>query len=448
MEMKQFQEGVLAAAKEAGFEESELYYEHATSFSCKVFEGDIDSYETSEEAGVGFRGRYEGKMGYAYTEKIEASSVHYLIEQAKENANILDEDDGTRIFAGSDAYNTFTYYESGLHEVSTEEKIAFIQSVEEKVLAYDPRITSVNYCAYQDFSNEKQLANDKGLSLAEKQNGLVVFVSAVAKDNGEIKSASKFELSRNFSQLNADKIAKEAAEEALSQLGGQVIPSKKYPVIMRYDASASLLGTFTPIFSAENTQKNQSLLKDKVGEMIASSVYTVVDDPYHPDSLWGTNFDGEGVATKKQTIIEQGRLNTLFHNRKTAKKDGVKTTGHAKKSSYKGTLSVGPINLYIEPGEKTCDELIKPVDEGVLITDLAGLHSGVNPISGDFSVAASGFYIENGQIAEPIKQMTLAGNYYDYLQSIEEVGSDLQFAPGGYGSPSLRIKELSVTVDS
>src|SRR5699024_7754037 len=121
---------------------------------------------------------------------------------------------------------------------------------------------------------------------------------------------------------------------------------------------------------------------------------------------------------------------------------------NAKKSSYKGTLSVGPINLYIEPGTSSREALIGRVTEGVLITDLAGLHSGVNPISGDFSVAASGFYIKDGKIDVPIKQMTVAGNYFDYLKHIQEVGADLHFAPGGYGSPSLYVKELSVTVDS
>ncbi len=448
MDIKQFETALLTTAKEAGFQEAELYYEKSTSFNCKIFEGAIDSYETSEEGGVGFRGLFNGKMGYAYTEKLEEASIAYLLAQAKENAMILDEDDGTTIFKGSEHYNTFTYYNEALENVSTEEKIALIQSIEKKVLDADPRITSVNYCVYQDFSEEKLLANDQGLSLNEKQNGLIVFVSAVAKEGEEIKSGMTIKLSREFNEIDADEIAREVAEEAVAQLGGLSIPSKKYPVIMRYDASASLLRTFTPIFSAENTQKNQSLLKGKVGETIASPIYTVVDDPYHKDSLWGTNFDGEGVATKKQTIIEAGTLQTLFHNRKTAKKDGVETTGNAKKSSYKGTLSVGPINLYIEPGTSSREALIGRVTEGVLITDLAGLHSGVNPISGDFSVAASGFYIKDGKIDVPIKQMTVAGNYFDYLKHIQEVGADLHFAPGGYGSPSLYVKELSVTVDS
>ena len=140
-------------------------------------------------------------------------------------------------------------------------------------------------------------------------------------------------------------------------------------------------------------------------------------------------------------------LKTLFHNRKTAQKDGVETTGHAQKSSYKGTLSVAPINLYIAPGDKSKEELIASVDEGVLITGLSGLHSGASTISGDFSVAATGFHIKDGKIVSSVKQMTIAGNYFEYMKNIEMAGSDLEFTPGGYGSPSLLVKELSVTVD-
>ncbi|MDS9471916.1 TldD/PmbA family protein [Sporosarcina pasteurii] len=443
----EFQSKLLAEAKNAGFSEAEIYYEKSSSFHCTIFEGAIDSYETAEEGGIGFRGLYNGKMGYAYTEKVDDDSIAFLIHQAKENASILDEDDGTTIFEGSEQYNTHSFYNEALANVPNEEKIALIQSIEKKVLAYDPRIVTLNYCVIQDFSTERAIANDKGLSIDEKRNGLVVFVSAVAKDGEEMKTGSAVKMTRDFNSIDADVFTKEVAEEALSHLGEQSIPTKKYPVVMRHDASASLLSTFSPIYSAENTQKDQSLLKGKVGQTIASSAYTLVDDPSHPDSLRGTNFDGEGVATKKQTIVSEGKLETLFHNRKTAQKDGVETTGHARKSSYKGTLSVAPINLYIAPGLKSKEDLIASIQDGVLITGLAGLHSGANTISGDFSVAATGFHIQDGQITAPVKQMTIAGNYFDYLKQIEEVGADLEFSPGGYGSPSLLVKELSVTVD-
>ena len=447
MTIHEFQEKLLSEAVNANFKEAEIFYKKTESFQCMIFEGEIDTYETSVEGGLGFRGLHNGKMGYAYTEKIEEASIPFLIESAIANADVLDEDDGTDIFEGSDSYNEHKFYSEELANVPTAEKIELIKSIEKKVLAYDSRITTLNYCVLQEFNEARIMANNKGLSLNEKKNGILVFISAVVKEGDEMKTGMVFEMTRDYHSLDADRIAKEVAEEALSHLGEKSIPTKKYPVIMRHDAAASLLATFSAIFSAENTQKDQSLLKGKVGTEIASSVFTLIDDPFHVESITGSNFDGEGVATKKQTIVSNGTLETLLHNRKTAKKDGVETTGHAHKESYKGTLSVAPINLYIAPGTKSKQELIESVEEGVLITSLAGLHSGASTISGDFSVAATGFYIKDGKVASPVKQMTIAGNYYDYMKNVVETGSDLEFAPGGYGSPSLLVKELSVTVD-
>lgn len=447
MDIQRFQEELLSKAQDAKFEEAEVYYEKSNSFQVKIFEGEIDSYETSEEAGVGFRGLYNGNMGYAYTEKIDEDSISFLIESAKANADVLDEDDGTDIFEGSEHYSEHSRYSEELAAVSIPDKIEFIKEVEKKTLAYDSRITSLNYCMIQDFTEERVLANNKGLALQDKTNGLIIFVSAVAKDGEEMKTGSGIRLTQDFNSLNADEIAKEAAQEALSKLGETTIPSRKYPVIMRHDASASLLAAFTPIFSAEEAQKEQSLLKDKVGEGIGAETFSIVDDPFHPEALLGKNFDGEGVATEKTIIISNGTLKTLLHNRKTAKKDGVSSTGHASKASYKSTLSVAPDNLYIAPGEESQEELIAAMEEGVLITELSGLHSGTSTISGDFSVAASGFYIKDGKISSPVKQMTIAGNFFDYMNGIESVGADLKFVPGGYGSPSVKVKALSVTVD-
>ncbi|HJF34215.1 MAG TPA: TldD/PmbA family protein [Sporosarcina psychrophila] len=447
MTINEFQEKLLAEAMGTGFKEAEVYYEKSESFRVMTFKGEIDSYETSEEGGLGFRGLYNGKMGYAYTEKIEEASIAFLIDGAKANAEVLDEDDGTDIFEGSETYAKHNFYSEELAQVPTLEKIELIKSIEAKVYAYDPRIVTLNYCALQDFSEERVMANNKGLSLNEKQNGLIIFISAVVKDGEEMKTGSCIKMTRNFAELDAEAIAKEVAEEALSSLGERSIPTKKYPIIMRHDASASLLATFAPVFSAENTQAGQSLLKGKVGEKIAADTFMLLDDPSHPDAISGSNFDGEGVATQKRAIVSNGTLETLLHNRKTAKKDGVVTTGHARKSSYKSTLTIAPLNMYIAPGNKSKEELIASVEEGIFITGLAGLHSGASTVSGDFSLAATGFHIKDGKIASAVKQMTIAGNFFDYLKDIVETGADLEFMPGGYGSPSLVVKELSVTVD-
>ena len=167
-------------------------------FECMIFKGEIDSYETSEEGGLGFRGLYNGKMGYAYTEKIEEASIPFLIDSAKANADVLDEDDGTDIFEGSETYAKHDFYSEELADVPIPEKIELIKSIEEKVLAYDPRIVTLNYCVLQDFSDERVMANNKGLSLNEKKNGLVIFISAVVKEGEEMKTGSFVKMTRDF----------------------------------------------------------------------------------------------------------------------------------------------------------------------------------------------------------------------------------------------------------
>ncbi|MGE7688774.1 TldD/PmbA family protein [Lysinibacillus sp. NPDC097214] len=447
MNIAEYQEKLLDQAIEAGFTEAEVYYERKNTFKCMLYEGQIDSYETSEDGGLSLRGLHNGKMGYAYTEKLDDDSMSFLINSVKANADVLDEDEGIDIFEGSNEYTPHEFYNEELETIGIPEKIELLRSIEQKIRAYDSRIVTLDYCFLQEYTTERSLTNSKNLALSHKENGLVIFLSTVVKEGEELKTGGYLKMTRDFHSLNADDIAKEAAEEALTNLGEKSIPAGKYPIVLRSDAAASLLSTFMPILSAENAQKGQSLLNGKVGQKVASEVITLLNAPFHPAALSGASFDGEGVATKEQAIILDGTLQTLLHNRKTAKKDGCKTTGHAHKDSYKGTLSIAPQNLYISTGQKSQDELINSVTDGVLITDLSGLHSGTNTVSGDFSVAASGFHIQNGKIVSPVKQMTIAGNFFEFLNDIEETSSELYFLPDGYGSPTLLVKELSVTVE-
>ncbi|WP_155592846.1 TldD/PmbA family protein [Lysinibacillus cavernae] len=447
MNIAQYQDKLLQQATQAGLTEAEVYYEHKTSFQCTLYEGELDSYETSKDGGLSLRGVYNGKMGYAYTEKVDDDSISFLIDYVKANAEILDEHEDISIFEGSQEYAQHSFYNEELEAVSIPEKIELLRAIEEKIRAYDPRIVTLDYCILQSYSTERTLANSKNLALSHKENGLVLYLSTVVKEGDELKSGSYIKTTRDFHALDVDAIAKNVAEEALANLGEQSIPSSKYPIILRQDAAASLLSTFMTIFSADKAQKNQSLLKGKVGQQVAAETLTLLNVPYHPEALSGSNFDGEGVATKQQAIIANGTLQTLLHNRKTAKKDDCETTGHAQRESYKDSLSIAPQNFYIAPGQNTQDTLIASLSEGVLITHLSGLHSGTNSISGDFSVAARGFHIQDGKIASPVKQMTIAGNFFTLLKDIEAISSDLYFLPNGHGSPSLVVKELAVTVE-
>lgn len=450
MELKQFKEQLFAEGVKKGFSDLELYYEKTDKFVCGVFEGEVDDYESSTVKGASIRGLVNGKTGYAYTEKLDEDSIHFLLDNAAENA-LLIEDEPEELFTDSATYEQKEFYTPDLEAVSTEKKINFIKEVEEKVHAYDPRVKKVMYAAIRDQTIEKSLFHNKGLSLNERNNFLMVGVALLVEEDGETKSGSYSKITKDFAALDADIIAKEAVEKGLSFLGGKSYPNKDYPVLLKNTAAASLLATFVSAFSARAVQDDQSRLKGKAGKVIAADCLTLIDDPFLKEGIRSATFDAEGVPTEQRTIVKKGELTTFFYNLKTAKKDDVTSTGHASRSSYKGTIDIQPSNFFIEPTDQPYKELYAGMEEGIIITDLAGLHSGANQISGDFSLAADGYYVKNGEVVGPVKQMTVAGNFFEVIKDVEQVGKDLEFASmsaSGYiGSPSLKIKSLAITVD-
>lgn len=447
MNLLDFKDKLFNAAIQEGFSEVELYFEGKEVFGCQIYKGEIDQYEIAEDNGISFRGLLNERMGYAYTEKVDEESILYLVENAKENSLVIQEDDKEEIFVGSKSYTNSDFYSNALNEITIPEKIQLLKDIEKEILAYDPRIVGTDYCLIKSESITRFLLNSKGLSLNDRMNYLYIVVEVIVKDEGETKTGIEYKITKDFYSLNPKVIAKKAAEEALSQLGSKNIESKNYPVLLRNNAAASLLATFASNFSAENTQAGISLLKGKEGYQIANEKVHMIDNPFLKDGLASKTFDSEGVATRETPLVEKGILKTLLHNHKTAKKDETETTGHAHKDSYKSAVKVGPSNLYIEPTSITFEEMVATIKEGVMIIELSGLHSGANPVSGDFSVAAKGYLIKDGRIEYPVNLMTIAGNFYELLMNVEEIGADLSFPLSGIGSPSIFVKTLSVTVE-
>ncbi len=447
MEMKSLIDKIFQKGREKGLNDMEVYYSAGRSLTLKVFQKELDTYNLSESEGLSLRGVYKGKMGYSYTEKVDDTSIDQLVRDVLENAVIIDSDDEEFIFEGSKEYIKVDSFNPALSNVSEEKKIEFVKSLEEEAFKLDKRIESVEVCVYGDGYGEIIMSNTKGLFLQDKSNIAYTYIVVVAKEGEDIKTGMAYRTGNDFTKFNARDIAKEAVDEALALLGAKSVKSGDYDVIIRNSAAADLLEAFTGIFSAEAVQKNLSLLKGKLNDKIASDKFTLIDDPYMEGGLASKSFDGEGVACKYKKVVDKGVLKTYFHNLKTAKKDGVETTGNASKGSYKSSLGISPSNFYVEKGERGLNEMIADINKGILITELQGLHSGLNTVSGDFSLAALGFLIENGKISRPVEQITVAGNYFEMLKNIEETGSDLKFGlPGGsyIGSPSLKIKKLSI----
>src|SRR6056297_3738284 len=434
-------------AKEVGIEDLEIYYSQGRDLSIKVFQKEIDGYKLAEAEGLGLRGKYNQEMGYSYTEKVDETSLDFLVENLIENAKNIDREDKEEIFEGAKEYKKVNNFNNNLEKIEETDKINFVKNLEDEALRIDDRIKSIQECVYGDGFSETIISNTKGLNLKDKSNLAYTYVGVVAKEGKDIQSGFAYKVTNDFSELNYKDIANEAVEEAISKLGAKSIKSGKYPIILRNNASADILQAFTSIFSAERVQKNLSLLKDKLHQKIVSEKITLTDDPFMEKGYASSAFDSEGVPTKEKNIIEKGVLKTYLHNLKTSSSDGIDSTGNASRSSYKSSIGISPANMYIKPGDKKLDDLISGIEKGLIITDVQGLHAGLNPISGDFSLSAQGFLIEKGVTKYPVNQITISGNFLQMLSKVEEVGEDLRFAlpSSAYiGSPSLVIENLDI----
>jgi PmbA protein len=206
----------------------------------------------------------------------------------------------------------------------------------------------------------------------------------------------------------------------------------------------ALLSAYCSVFSGKQALLGLSLLSGKVGETVAADCVTLVDDAMYEGGYVKTAFDGEGVATYKKNVIEKGVLKTLLYNRKTAKKDGVASTGNGFKAGLTGSVKTATTNFYLAKGGISQEKLFSQMGDGLFITSLMGLHSGCNAVSGDFSLSAEGFCVEGGKLGQPVEQITIAGNFYHLLEAVEEIADDLYFGSAGIGSPSVLVRNLDI----
>lgn len=444
MEFLQFKNLLFEKAKIAGFDECEIYFSDGESISISVYEGEVEKYNLAKSFGLSFRGKINNKMGYSYTEILDEVAIDMLINSAKNSATLIENDDETFIYVGDKTYSEVKTYSKELENIDPGKMIDLALDLEKEAKNYCDKVVNINGCKISYSSSNYGIYNTKGLELNNKDNILTSYVVPVVEDESGKNDGVGYVVASSLDEIKPRKMAAQGVEEGLSKLGGKSIPSGSYKTIIYNEAMVQLLETFASTFSGDAAQKGLSLLKGKEGDMIASPIVTIVDDPLMEGGLASAPFDDEGVATFTKELVYEGKLNTLLHNLKTAHKQGVKSTGNGFKASYASSVNVSESNLYLRKGEKSFEDLMKEINEGVIITDLAGLHSGANTVSGDFSLAAKGFYVENGKKTFPVEQITLAGNYFDLLKNIVAVGNDLKFPMSNVGSPSVIVTGLSI----
>ena len=443
MDKQQFMDRLLAEAKAQGIDPAEVYFSAGSSFSAGAMNGNIDSYKVSTRQGLGLRGMYQGKMGYASTQAFDEEAIRQLIEGVKEGALLREDEGAEEIYEGDAEYPTVVSYDETLAQVPATAKLDAVLAIEKAALESVDTVKQCEGTQLSTMSGEVYLRNSYGLNLQHKDNAFIAYTGAIAKDGDSTSTGMAFKCGRDFAKLDVKKLGEEAAQEAASGLHAEPVPAGNYRMILRYDAMQSLLATFCGIFSAENAQQGLSLLKGREGEKIAADCVTLMDDPLLEGGFDSAPFDGEGVASKTKAVVENGVLKTLLHNRKTAKKQRVASTGNALRPGLSAPITVAPTNFFFKPGDKTLAELEADMSNGLVITDLSGLHAGANMTSGDFSLLSKGYLLKGGKRVQPVEQITIAGNFYDVLKNIRAIGSDLIFPASGVGSSSVDVGTLT-----
>jgi len=443
-----FADKLFSAAKAAGFTEYEIYYAAGTTETYRVYGGEIAEYKSAGADGLSFRGMYGGKMGYASSEHIAEDVIPFLINSAKQNAEIIDSEDAEVLYAGDAVYPAVCTYNEALDAVSSETKAKAALEMEHVALQTDARVKGVSYCLLTNGEGSVYIANSKGLQLSHNGNYAMAYVVPNVEENGVVQTGFEIFAGNEWKDFHPAEIAERAVARAVSKLNAATVKSGTYDILFHQEAMVDLLDTFAGVFSADNVQKGFSLLAGKLGEAVASEAVTIRDDALLENALGSAPFDSEGVAAKNKVVVERGVLKTYLHNTKTAAKDGIPSTGNGFKASFRAAVGIQPTNFYIVPSETPYEALVERLGNGLVIVELEGLHAGANEISGDFSLSAKGFRIENGAVGGAVEQITIAGNFFAVLKQIEAVGIDFRFGmPGGgnIGAPSAIVRGMSVS---
>lgn len=421
-----------------GISDVQVFVNNSTQLSIEVFAGELDKYEIADTSSMTIRGVYKGKMGSYVTEIMEDELIDGIVDHLIKSASIIDSLDDAIIYGGDKEYKTVDgLFNEELSKLEVAKKIATVKELDKQFHEANPLVT-VAETMYSETTRSVMIQNTLGLKLFNKVNSAYIGGSVIVKDDKDQRTAFDLEISNNFDDFHVDTLATEVVKDAVSQLGAGPIPSGNYEIVFDRSALATLLSAFGNVFSADAVHKGFSLLKGKLGEEVGSSLVTIVDDPFLKKSSRSRSFDDEGVATKYKELISKGVLQTYLHNLVTAKKDGVEPTGNGF-----GT-AVAAVNLMVLPGDTSKDELLASLENGVYITDVQGAHAGANPVSGDFSLQASGFLVEQGKISKPVALITVAGNFISMLKDVVLVGNDVKMSYYGITCPSVKVKSMPV----
>lgn len=432
----------------AGAGDAEAYAGEAENREVRVHGGEVESLTAATQRGLGLRVWIGHQVGYGFGTDLSVEGLSAIAARAVEAARVADEDE----YAAAPAAAGAPPRVDGLSDPSRAEwspaQIAELAlAVERAALDADARVAAVEQAVYFDSGDRIAVAASTGTRAEWEATSCYAYLQALAEGEGGRETGLGFDLARGPAALDPEAIGVEGATRATEMIGSTKPQSRRCPIVLDPTAAASFVGLLGGAAGADAVQRGRSPLAARLGEEVASAAFVLHDDGLDPDGFATAPVDAEGTPRRRTALIEGGRLRTFLHDAYTARRGAAESTGNAGRSGYRSLPGVSPSNLVVSAGTLSPEELLREAGEGVYVSDVAGLHSGVNPVTGIFSVGASGRAIEGGELGGPLREFTIASDLVTMLRDVRATGSEARWVPfgGSVSTPPLLIGEMTVS---
>jgi PmbA protein len=431
-----------------GSEQLEAFLVHFKTNEVRVFNGEVDALSSAEPRGAGVRIVQGHRVGFAYTTDLTADGLSAVVSRARANSRFASEDEAVGLAEGWDARppDVDGMFDPEWSSVTADERVGFALELDRATKSVDARIRTVEDAVLADSSSEVALATTTGIAGSYLASDAWCYSIAIAAEGDDTEVGFEFDLATSLRGLDVEETARRSARRALDVLGAHKIPSARMPVVFDRYTAGQFLGVIAGVLTGEAVQKGRSLFAGRLGDSVASAKLTLIDDGRIEGAPGSSPWDAEGTPSGRTEVIRSGELVSYLYDLTSARRDGRASTGNASRAGFKSGPGPAPTNLAFESTGESPDELLRRAGRALLVQDFHGVHSGVNPISGDFSVGATGMLIDGGEIVHPVKEVTIAAPMLDILARIEAVATDRRWLPfgGSLGGATTLVSEMTV----
>jgi PmbA protein len=429
-------------------EDVEVYVARGDETEIRAYGGEVESLTSATSAGIGIRVVVDHRLGFAWAGSLDESVLAETLAEARDNAQFATPDEHVQLAVpdGVPAVSV-DLWDDSLASVPTTKKVELALALEAQARAADPRIRQVDHADYGDGSVEVALVSTTGIRTTSRKTSGFISVSVIAGDGEASQTGGGYSVGRGFDGLDPDKATDDAVTRSVRLLGAVKGPSARTTVVFDRRIASTLLSVISSALSGEAVAKGRSFFAGRIGELVGDAGLTLVDDPTDPRTYGASAYDAEGLACRRNVLIDAGVLRGFLYDTVSASRSGVSSTGSAVRGGFSGTPGPGCRALTLAPGPEGYDEdaVLGVVGEGLFVQSMTGVHSGVNPISGDFSVGAEGLMIRDGKLAEPVREITVASTLQRMLHSLVAVGADVEWLPGIAAGQTLAVGDMQLS---